>query len=172
MNTSKDKSFRPWYKDYSSQWGEPWVFSQWTQESFVTHRRHILRRWMCQEQQQNFGTLIQIAKHILEFTGVYTKNFWTLWTRLARNMDDFTAAQNQWEFWIPGSSTKSNEIIHQLLTTSNIGYFGLIVNMRSASVMQPLQQQWSYPQKGKRCAWPTKFFLSRYGLYQVWLRNG
>lgn len=73
MNISKDKLFRPWYRDYFSLWSEPWVFSQWTQESFITHRRHISRMWTCQEQHQNSGTLAQILKQILKFIGANTK---------------------------------------------------------------------------------------------------
>jgi hypothetical protein len=73
MNISKDKLFRLRYRDYFSQWSEPWVFSQWTQESFITHRRHISRMWRCREQQLNSGMMIRISKHILEFIDANTK---------------------------------------------------------------------------------------------------
>ena len=61
------------YKDYFSQWGEPWAFTQWTQESFITHRGNISRMWMSQKQQQNSTMLVQISKHILKFTSTNTK---------------------------------------------------------------------------------------------------
>ena len=67
-------------------------------------------------------------------------------------MDEFTAAQNQWELHMLGSSAEPNGIIRQLLTTDNTGieFKGcseLIVNMKSTSVVQPLQQQWADQQK-------------------------
>jgi hypothetical protein len=86
-------------------------------------------------------------------------------------MDAFTAIQNQWELHMLGSSAEPNGIIGNTW----FGYKGcseLIINMKSASVVQPLQQKWADRQKDKRCVWPMEYLQSRYGLYQIWLRHG